>query len=364
MIYTGKYFDGKSSVGYKAEITLAPFYINITYTDNLGQTKTAEWNTDLVHKNDFAEHDRVHLKYGNFPFAYLEVPDKSIEHALKTQYPNAAFHKSAYNKLFGTGVAGLAALAAFALGFIALCYFVIIPAVAEGLAGQLPISYEKELGEAVYNNMTQYEEINDSCTVLLNSFFKTLNYKTEYTIEITVVKSDVVNAYALPGGRIVVYQGIINQMDRPEQMVALLSHEFSHVQYKHSTKNICRSLSSYLLLSLLVGDAGGITAVVLQNANQLKQLGYSRSLEEEADREGMKLMQQNGVDLAGMRQLFEKLKTEEHGASVPEFLSTHPLTDARIKAVDKEIAADKTTAQPHPQLDALWIQIKEANEYE
>ncbi|HLP18938.1 MAG TPA: hypothetical protein VK174_01480, partial [Chitinophagales bacterium] len=139
MTFKGKYFDGKSSSGYRAEVTLEPFHIRIVYTDAIEQTKTALWNTDLVHKNDFAEHDRVYLKYGNFPFEYLEVYDKEMEAALKTHYPNAAFHKSAYNKLFSTGVAGLAIMAAFTIGFIALCYFVLIPKAAETLAGQLPI---------------------------------------------------------------------------------------------------------------------------------------------------------------------------------------------------------------------------------
>ncbi|HLP49575.1 MAG TPA: M48 family metallopeptidase [Chitinophagales bacterium] len=364
MTFKGKYFDGKSSSGYRAEVTLEPFHIRIVYTDAIEQTKTVLWNTDLVHKNDFAEHDRVYLKYGNFPFEYIEVYDKEMEAALKTYYPNAVFHKSAYNKLFSTGVAGLVIMAAFTIGFIALCYFVLIPKAAETLAGKLPISYEKQLGEAVYNNMTQLEEKNDSCSVLLNRFFKQLNYKTDYPIEITVIKSDVVNAYALPGGRIVVYEGILQRMESQEELVALLSHEFSHVQFKHSTKNICRSLSSYLLISLLVGDAGGITAVVLQNADQLKQLGYSRSLEEEADREGMKLMKQNDIDLHGMRHLFETLKKQEGDAGVPEFLSTHPLTDARIKAVTKEINAGNSSARPHPELESLWQSIKETSEYE
>lgn len=364
MTFNGKYFDGKSSTGYQATITLNTFDITIQYTDAPGHVKETRWNTDLIHKNDFAEHDRVHLKYGDFPHQYLEVEDKNIEAALKEKYPNAAFHKTVYNKMFSTGVAGLAVMALATLGFIALCYFVIIPSAAEALATQLPVSYEKQLGEAVYNNMTQYEQTNDSCSALMNRFFKELNYKTEYPIEITVVRSNIVNAYALPGGHIVVYEGIINKMENSEELVALLSHEFSHVQFKHSTKNICRSLSSYLLISLIVGDAGGITAVVLQNADQLKQLGYSRSLEEEADREGMKLMQQNNIDLEGMRGLFKALKAEEQGAEVPAFLSTHPLTSERIKAVTTEIENNKNKPVPHPTLDALWQQIKDVNENE
>jgi predicted Zn-dependent protease len=362
MTFNGKYFDGKSSTGYKATVTLDTYHITIVYSDAPGNQKEVKWNTDLIHKNDFSEQNSVHLKYGDFPHQYLEFEDKSIEAALKTMYPNAAFHKTVYNRMFSTGIAGLTVMILATLGFIALCYFVILPSAAESLATQLPISFETQLGDAAFKNMTQYEQTNDSCSALMNRFFKELNYKTKYPVQITVVNSNVVNAYALPGGHIVVYTGIIEKMDNADELVALLSHEFSHVQLKHSTKNICRSLSSYLLLSLIVGDAGGVTAVVLQNADQLKQLGYSRSLEAEADREGMKLMEQNQIDLEGMRGLFKALKEDEHGADIPAFLSTHPLTDDRIKAVTAQIQKHTFNPQPHTELDQLWLQIKQTTE--
>jgi Zn-dependent protease with chaperone function len=359
MKFTGKYFNGKSSAGYNAEITLDRFHIRIVYFDATEQEVITHWDTDKIHKNDFAEHDKVILKYGDFPFEYLEVSDKSIEEELKRSYPKAAFHQSAYNKVFNSGIIGLSVLVVATIGFIALCYFVIIPEIAERLAGQLPVKYEEQIGEATFNNLTKFEETDKEKTKQLNAFFKALHYKTNYNIRITVVKSDVVNAYALPGGNIVVYTGILDKMDDYRELVALLSHEFSHVELKHTTKNMCRSLSSYLLISLLVGDAGGITAVVLQNADQLKQLGYSRNLEEEADNNGMKLMLQANIDLAGMKKLFEALKKEEGSAgNVPQFLSTHPLTDNRIKNVKAQIAKHKDNYENYPKLDSIWQLIK------
>lgn len=359
MTFKGTYFNGKSSTGYTADITLETYAIHIVYSDNLGQTETVIWNSDKIHRTDFAEQDHIHLKYGDFPFQYLQVYDKSMEAALKQAYPLAAFHQSVYNKIFHTGLAGIAGLILFCIGLIALVYFVIIPASAEKIAELLPVSYEEQIGDAAFNNMTRFEKINDSSTVLINNFFSALHYKSDYKIQITVVKSDIVNAYALPGGKIVVYEGILNKIKSSEELVALLSHEFSHVQLRHSTKNICRSLSSYLLISLLIGDAGGITAVVVQNADQLKQLGYSRTLEEEADRNGMLLMEQNKVDIRGMLNLFRALKEEEGETTNLQFLSTHPLTDNRIKSVTTELERkNNIQSQPQPLLDSLWLGIK------
>lgn len=355
MTFYGKYYNGKSSTGHAAEITLDTYHIRISYSDSLGNHHITHWDTDKVHQTDFTEHDHVLLKYGSFPFAYIEVYDKNMEHELKRCYPNAKFHQSVYNRLFSTGVLGLAALVLITIGFMALSYFVLIPAAAEKVAEKLPLSYEQQLGDAVYANMTRFSETNEESTALINHFFKQLNFKSDYPIQITVVKDDMVNAFALPGGKIVVYEGIINRMHSYEELAALLSHEFSHVQYRHTTKNICRSLSSYLLISLLIGDAGGITAVVVENANQLKQLGYSRQLEEEADREGLKLMRKSRIDITGMKHLFERLKEATGGdEGVPQFLSTHPLTDSRIQFVEKEIKKGKNDYEQQPVLDSLF----------
>ncbi|MBK7149487.1 MAG: M48 family metallopeptidase [Bacteroidetes bacterium] len=194
---------------------------------------------------------------------------------------------------------------------------------------------------------------------MINDFFKKLNYPTDYNIRVVVVKDNVVNAYALPGGRIVVYEGILRKMDDYRELTALLSHEFSHVQLKHSTRNIARSLSSALLLSVLFGDASGITAIIIENADAIKQLGYSRQLEEDADRNGLALMKKRKIDPHGMKELFETLQKESEGEEDGyKFLSTHPLTKDRITFVNKEISKKDFIWQPDAELDSLYKEIQ------
>ncbi len=358
MTFDGKYFDGKSSAGYHAKVTIRNFSIYITFSDVI-TSSTIEWMPEKIHPNDFAENDKVVLKYGDFPFQYLEVNDNHFAKELKESFPNAKFHKTAFNFIFSTGFIGLAVLAVVFVGLLAASYFYILPAAAERIAVTIPIEWEKQLGDAAYNKMVVTENIDKVNSQRMTKFFKQLHYKTDYPVEITVVNENVVNAYALPGGSIVVYEGILRNMDNYKELTALLSHEFSHVELKHSTKNIFRSLSSYFLLSLLFGDASGVTAVVIQNADQLKQLGYSRSLEQEADENGLKLMKQRQVDPEGMTGLFKALKKEEGDAgSIPQFLSTHPLTTERISYVNKDIAKHNYTVIEDAQLDSLWVEIK------
>ncbi len=359
MTFNGKYFDGKSSAGYPALVTLGNFGIQITFRGS-DTSHSLEWEPDKIHPNDFAENDRIYLKYGDFPYQYLEIDEHGFGKLLKETYPNAKFHKTHLNFIFSTGFKGLAILTVICIGLLALAYFVVLPAAAEGIAGTIPVEWEQELGNAAYYKLVSEESVSEDNTARMNDFFKELNYKTKYDVEIVVVKEEVVNAFALPGGKIIVYEGILRAMDKYEELAALLSHEFSHVELKHSTKNMCRSLSSYFLISILFGDASGLTAVVVQNADQLKQLGYSRSLEEEADKSGLKLMKEAKVNPEGMKGLFEALKKEEGEviSDIPQFLSTHPLTDARINYVKEEIARNDYTVSKNESLDSLWKEIK------
>ncbi len=358
MIIEAIYFDGQSSAGYPAKVNLLDEALQITYSQN-GDVKNINWDIGKIHNNDLSDSGKVYLKYGNFPFQYIEVTGGSFANALRVKYPQAKFHKSAYSFVFSTGFMGLLALGVMFVGILALAYFVFLPTAAERIATTVPIEWEQKLGDATYEQMVSSTSIDDDNSRRLQQFFSHLNYKSKYQIQPVVVKDKVVNAYALPGGRIVVYEGILRAMDNADELSALMSHEFSHVELRHSTKNIFRSLSSYLLLSILFGDASGITAVVIENANQIKQLGYSRELEHEADENGLRLMKHRKINPAGMKHLFEALEKEEGEApEFSQFMSTHPLTAERISFVNREIAKGNYIIEEDKILDSLFLEIK------
>ena len=360
MVFEGKYFDGKSAVGYPARVELNSLTIEIIYTNAIGPQHIS-WVPDKIYPNDFTGRGTVYLKYGDYPHQYLEIDNPEFEHQLKEAFPKAKFHHTAYNRIFSAGAKGIIAIAVGFVAILLLGYFYALPAFAESVAATVPISWEEEFGDAAYDQMMAMETIDEKNSKLANEFFKEMGYKSDYNVNITVTKNAVVNAYALPGGKIVVYEGILRSMDSPEEFAALLSHEYSHVALRHSTKNIFRSLSSYMLFSLVIGDAGGIVAVIVQNADQLKQLGYSRSLEEEADRNGLKLMKEKQIDPNGMENLLKTLKKEEgevEADSRMEFLSSHPLTKQRMEYIQKEIDKEDYNVKANQRLADLWQQMK------
>jgi len=217
--------------------------------------------------------------------------------------------------------------------------------------------YEKQLGEQMHNSTVPQTLVDERRTAIMQNFANQLQLSEVYPVKITVLRSREVNAYAIPGGHIVVYTGLLNQMQHYEELVALLGHEVSHINQRHTTRTILKSLSTRLFLILFM-DVSQVGGILLLNADRLRSLSYSRSLEQEADEEGLKIMQRNNVDVNGMLDMFNRLKTADT-TDVPSFLNTHPLTDKRIRYTKAHIADMKqTNAVQNPVLQELWINLQ------
>jgi beta-barrel assembly-enhancing protease len=242
----------------------------------------------------------------------------------------------------------------------ALFYFVAMPRIASGLANRVSVDYEKQLGESMYRSMRSSFTVDEKRTALINEFFRQLQTTSPYHIRITVVKGDIANAFAIPGGRIVVYDKLLSGITSYPELAALLSHEFVHVQNRHTLRSLFRQLSSKLFLSLFLGNLDVAGAVLIQNTEQLKDLSYSRSLETEADEEGAALLAKRGIDCNGFVRLFQLLQKEITGTNIPEFINSHPNLDKRIKNVQMQSYCKGQQPINDDTLRGLFLQIKTA----
>jgi predicted Zn-dependent protease len=236
-------------------------------------------------------------------------------------------------------------------------YFYILPWFAGSVAEKIPANLEKDFGDAIFKNTISRYEINDSITGKVNAFAREINFKTDYPIEVTVVKQDEVNAFALPGGHVIVFDKIIREMKTKEELAALLAHEVAHIHYRHSLKSIFRSLSGYLLISLVFSDISGITAILADNSNMLLNLSFSRNLEAQADEKATEILIANGLDLNGCVNLFALLKKQSKDAMTFQLLSTHPLTDERILFA-KKAARNQKGIKANQKLENIWSTIQ------
>lgn len=323
--YKGRYFSGSSSIAHSADITWTDTGLLIQYTNEKQEYVEQKWNKEHINLVEISG-GLVTLRYGDvFPQQQLEVTDPGFISRFRQEYKTGLLGKLKMNSVvFMLTLVGGVGLS------IWLAYIFLLPVIADYGARVFPVEYEISLGQQLYESVLDKESIDSAKTESINHFFKQLNVKSDYPVRITVVKSEVVNAFALPGGGIVVYDGILKDMKSPDQLAALLAHEYSHVQMKHATRNLFRSMAGYIFISVLFSDVNGIASVIVENAHQLRNLSYSRELETEADNNGLQILKQNQISSSGMVALFEQLKKENH-MEVNELISTHPDLDNRIK---------------------------------
>lgn len=215
-------------------------------------------------------------------------------------------------------------------------YWWAIPPLADHASGLIPKSWQENLGAQVLVQMVSEEAVNTEASQALNDFVQTLELpESEFNIELIVLDSKEKNAFALPSGHIVVYEGLLSSINSPDQLIALLGHEIAHVQESHAMKMMTRNLMGYLLVSIVFSDVNGIFNVLAENANGLRHLSFSRGFERQADRGALRVLSMNGCSAQGLIDLLELLKG--HGDHlVPEFLSTHPHLDDRIEWAQKD----------------------------
>lgn len=291
---------------------------------------------------------------------FLEVADPDFGRALERSFPkHHLFRQSFFDKI---GVAGcLLSLVGILLPLLAL-YFFLLPFLAERAAEKISTDVEKQIGDAWFHSLTAAYKIDTAQTRLVQQFYDSLLYGGDYQMRITVVNEPVVNAFAVPGGHIVVFDSILGIMGAPEQLAGLLAHEASHVQLKHSTRAILREMASSLFFSLIFGEYGDVTAVVAQHGDQLAGLSYSRELELEADDNGLRLMLASHIPPHGMPDLFRKMKNsleKEKTGDVPNFLNTHPSMDERLKIAEEKIeAAGDVPKETRAGLRQIWEEIR------
>ncbi|MBC6492278.1 M48 family metallopeptidase [Flavihumibacter stibioxidans] len=288
--------------------------------------------------------------------AELEVPE---QHFLLTELLKATNVKLQKRKKRMGKLVLPAALLAMA-GLAAALYYLLVAGVSSIGLQLISPKKEAELGKMIYSSMVSGMPVDTAAGVKLAAFAEKLKLSENYTLHFTVVDEKEVNAFAIPGGHIVVYKGILQQMQRPEELAALLGHEASHVNERHSLRNMLQELTGTFVLSLVLGDMGALGTTIAGNANKLRSLSYSRGLEEEADEKGMERLLQNSVDPKGMIWLMDRLKESEKEVSMPGFLSTHPLTEERKASAQKFVSKHPGGNNKTAALEESWTALKEA----
>ena len=254
-----------------------------------------------------------------------------------------------------------------AVGAVVLMIFFILPAMSNTLAYVIPIKREVAYGKVVVRQMERFFggstagdlvcSSPDGDAALAKMIARlTDTTPTDYELNVAVMRHEMVNAFAAPGGQVVLVEGLIKQAKSPDEVAAVLGHEIGHVEARDATRGALRAAGSAGLLSMVFGDfAGGTAAVVI--AEYTLNASYTREAEAEADTYARSMLNAANVSTAGMSDFFGSLgDLESQMPDLPIYLSSHPDTDDRAQRAAEFAQTQGVTT---PILDELeWAALQ------
>ncbi len=218
------------------------------------------------------------------------------------------------------------------------------------IATTIPIEWEQKAGEQLFKSIEHtHTLIKDSLLLAeLNQLVAPLvaqvaKEDAAFKFKFYIVKDSTLNAFALPGGSVVVNSGLIQRAESPEEVLGVLGHEIAHVTRRHHARGLIASRGVYYIASFFIGGGSDLIDLIVNAGSTLQSLQYDRSLESEADDYGWEYVVKAGINPKGMISFFEKLEAAqgpiEKGATESlNIISTHPATSERIEQLKNKLS--------------------------
>jgi beta-barrel assembly-enhancing protease len=371
--FPGALFDGKSAGKHPVDIELTPREIILKKPGH----KPIHWSYSNLRWGAITT-SPFHIEHGDDNDEFMEtlvVEDPGFYASVLKIAPDsfsATKTQTDFNwKLYAAGI-GLLIFAVYS--FIKT----VSPFLADKMVDKIPVTWEVSMGQSILKMLPVEQKPDPKVLKVLQNTVDLLEQSVEgnqpYNLQVYILPVKQVNALALPGGPIVVFEGLLNQAESPEELAGVLAHEIQHVLLRHSTRGVLRNLAQSMVLTLFIGDVNAVMEGVVNLAGELETLGLSREMEAQADRKGMELILSANIDPNGMIRIFEKLTKEESenlpkGKSISKendmelssYFSTHPSGQNRVAQLTKQMQPheDRTWTPLFPNVD--WNAIKPGN---
>ncbi len=221
---------------------------------------------------------------------------------------------------------------------------------------------EEKLGEIFWESIKGSDEENSETLILdvLDSLMHKIcdkNQLFQKDFQLHVINKDDINAFALPGGHIIVYSGLIKHCDKPEELAGVLCHEIAHIELDHVMKKLVKEFGLSVLISITTGDNS--TDMIRETVRLLSSSAFDRSLERDADNKAITYMQKAKMNPEALANFLYKLANEE-----PEFMeylawiNTHPNTKERAEDIAKA-SINKEIVEKEVISETTWELVKE-----
>jgi len=330
---TGQYFDGRQPVGSAATLVFTGQEARL-----IGEQLTQRF---------LAREVRVSPRVGRAD-RFVALPNGGqflcADHPLLDRLPHDSQGEGLVAWLearVAVAIAAIAVVAALLLGG----YFFGLPAAAERVVHHIPLDTERALGEQVLtwldsNKWFAPTRIDEKTQFFIQKDFEELYQNlpmaAHYRLAFRHAPIIGANAFALPGGTIVITDAMVDAAKSLDEVAAVLAHEIGHVERRHIMRHLLQDSAVAVIVATVTADAASLSVAVAGLPTLLAQAKYSRDFESEADDFAFALLKQHDRSPEDFAAFMERLAGEKEDAANTkgkglDFLSTHPVTAERVQ---------------------------------
>ena len=335
----GNFYDGKTSARQSVTVELDPTMLNIRADQGHLFVRWPYTELEMLPAPDGM---RRLAKAGNAVLARLDIRDTALIAALDERALSAgaagANQRRGRRKVVAWSIAATVSLVlvgAFGVPVLADLAAPLVPRLAESRLGEAVDAQVRKMlepgsnGKSVECGLAASEKDGRAA---LDRLMARLEGVTALPVplQVTVVRRSQPNAFAIPGGRIYVFEGLIDKAETADELAGVIAHEIGHVAHRDGTRSVLQSAGLSFLFGLVLGDFVGGGALVIA-ARSILGSAYSREVESNADAFGVDLMNRIGRDGRGLGVILDRIA----GAIEPgvQALADHPETRARVVAI-------------------------------
>lgn len=257
--------------------------------------------------------------------------------------------------------------ATLALAAVIGAYVIGVPLLAAQIVGLIPASVERDLGEAATAQIEATLSDSHGFTIcdpdpqsLANRAIARFANEavassgTPFVPDIKVVKTDIPNAFALPGGHSYYFSELLKVTESPDEFAGVMAHELGHVVHRHGMQQLISTSATGLLIGFVLGDMTGLSVAGFVGSALIDN-SFSRDAEREADRYAADVAARLGFDAAAMPRLLQRVAGDDDMNRALALFSTHPLTAEREATL---AAISQPDVGRSPFTDEEWRAIK------
>jgi predicted Zn-dependent protease len=263
--------------------------------------------------------------------ARLDMPSAGFERALFTAAPR--LRRSRHRPLLYASAAAIVAV------IVALPIWWFSQEIISAAVVLVPPAAESAFGKEILDSVPGERCTDPAGQAALDALTRRLTAGIDfpYPLDVSARNLGVVNAFALPGGHIVLLKGLIDAAQSPDEVAGVLAHELTHALKRHPTRGLIAGEGLSFLASLFGG-----TGTSSSLASTVLSMSYTREAESEADAGAVGMLQKAGIDTGGFVRFFERVSAHETSSrfgQLPNFFASHPPTAARIAAIPPSTGA-------------------------